>query len=77
MSSPDNGQLILDIYKHFRSEAGHVLGANNFVAVAARQHVPMRKVREGLDYAASMHWVEQAPNGIRLTQSGYEALSRS
>lgn len=71
----ENGQLVLNIFAHFRSQVGHVLRANNFVAVAARRHIPMSHIQDGLDYALKTHWVEQTESGaLRLTQDGFRAM---
>ena len=71
----ENGRLVLNIFAHFRSEVGHVLGAKNFVAVAARRNIPMSRIQDGLDYALKTHWVEQTDSGaLRLTQDGFRAM---
>lgn len=72
-----NGRLVLEIYSHFNSKAGHVLRANNFVAVAARRRIPIADIQSGLEYAATMKWIERTDNGsLRLTSSGFAAMPR-
>lgn len=71
----ENGNLVLAIYAHFHSQPGHVLRANNFVAVAARRRIPIADIQNGLEYAASMKWIEQTENGsLRLTPQGFDAM---
>jgi hypothetical protein len=69
------GKMVLKIYAHFGSRAGQVLRANNFVAVAARRHIPVSEIQQGLDYALQAHWIEQTENGsLRLTERGFAAM---
>jgi hypothetical protein len=71
----ENGRLILQIYAHFRSRPGNALRANNFVAVAARRHIPIADIQRGLEYAAEMKWIEETENGsLRLTDIGFAAM---
>lgn len=71
----ENGRQILNIYAHFKSRPGHVLRANNFVAVAARQRIHMEDIQQGLEYAASQKWIEETDNGsLRLTELGFSKM---
>lgn len=71
----DNGRKVLDVYQHFNSEAGDVLRANNFVAIAARWNWRTKYLTEGLEYAVERGWIEElSTGGIRLTQAGYAAM---
>lgn len=76
LPTPDeNGRLILEIYAHFNSRPGHVLRANNFVAVAARRRLHMEDIQQGLEYAVSQNWIEETENGsLRLTDAGYSEM---
>jgi|HubBroStandDraft_6_1064221.scaffolds.fasta_scaffold825249_1 hypothetical protein len=79
MASPrtpeENANAVLAIYAHFHSQPGHALRANNFVAVAARRHIPMADIQNGLEYATRMKWIEPTENGsLRLTARGFEAM---
>jgi hypothetical protein len=60
----ENGRLVLEIYAHFKSRPGHVLRANNFVAVAARRRIPTADIQSGLEYAAEMNWIEEQRTGL-------------
>jgi hypothetical protein len=71
----ENGRLVLNIYAHFDSRPGDALRANNFVAVAARRHIPIADIQSGLEYAAEVNWIEETENGsLRLTDSGFAAM---
>ncbi|WP_156311726.1 hypothetical protein [Methylobacterium platani] len=71
----ESGRLVLNIYAHFNSRPGHVLRANNFVAVASRQRIHMEDIQQGLDYAASQKWIEETDNGcLRLTELGFREM---
>jgi hypothetical protein len=71
----ESARLVLQIYAHFDSRPGHVLRANNFVAVAARRRIPIADIQRGLEYAAGMGWIEETENGsLRLTEQGFEAM---
>ena len=70
----ENANTVLDIYAHFKSRPGSVLRANNFLAVAARRHIPTSYLQDGLDYAAEMNWIEETETGLRLTDHGYNAM---
>ena len=78
MASPlseDKGRLVLDIYSHFRGEPGHALRANNFLAVAARRHIKVADLQDGIDYATRQGWIEDGPNGsLRLTEAGFARM---
>ena len=74
-SPEENGKLVLEIYSRFDSQPGDELRANNFVAVAARRHIPMAEIQNGLDYAAKKKWIVETANGsLRLTEDGFEAM---
>lgn len=79
LPTPDeNGSLVLGIYAHFNSRPGHVLRANNFVAVAARRRIPMADIQSGLNYAAERGWIEKTDNGsLRLTEQGFAEMPQS
>jgi hypothetical protein len=71
----ENGRQVLKIYAHFDSRPGHVLRANNFVAVAARRRIPIADIQSGLEYAAQVNWIEETENGsLRLTDRGFAAM---
>jgi hypothetical protein len=71
----EKGMMVLQIYAHFDSQPGHVLRANNFVAVAARRRIPIADIQSGLEYAAEMKWIEETENGsLRLTERGFGAM---
>jgi hypothetical protein len=71
----EKGRLVLEIYSHFHSRPGHVLPANNFVAVAARRRIPIADIQSGLEYAAEKKWIEETENGsLRLTERGFGAM---
>lgn len=71
----EKGMLVLQIYAHFDSRPGHVLRANNFLAVAARRRIPTADIQSGLEYAAEMKWIEETENGsLRLTDRGFEMM---
>jgi len=71
----ETGKLVLQIYAHFDSRPGHVLRANNFVAVAARRRIPVADIQRGLEYAAEMGWIQETENGsLRLTEPGFAAM---
>lgn len=73
----ENGRVVLDIYAHFNSRAGHVLLANNFVAVAARRHIPISDVQMGIEYASGVGWIEKTSRGLMLTPEGERALEHA
>jgi hypothetical protein len=77
-TAEENGKLVLKIYAYFHGGPGHVLRANNFVTLAARRHIPVAEIQEGLDYALNVHWIEQTENGsLRLTDRGFAAMPQS
>lgn len=73
----ENGQTVLEIYHHFDSRAGHVLLANNFVAIAARRHIPISDVQMGIEYAVHAGWIQQTPRGLMLTEDGAAAIEHA
>jgi len=74
-TSEENARLVLQIYAHFDSGPGHVLRANNFVAVAARRRIPIADIQSGLEYATLVNWIEETENGsLRLTDRGFAAM---
>ena len=70
----DNGRKILDIFSHFRSRPGHVLRANNFVAVGARRRWEMNDLQQGLEFAIERNWIRDKNGGFELTNQGYEEM---
>ncbi|WP_131800282.1 hypothetical protein [Methylobacterium indicum] len=71
----EKGRMILDIYQHFNSKAGHALRGNNFIAVATQFNASSDDIADGLEYAYSQGWVEDGPNdSVRLTDAGFAAM---
>jgi hypothetical protein len=73
-SSERNAQLVLNIFAHFKCRPGHVLLGNNFVAYAANNGHEMTDVGSGLQEAQKLGWIEEAQNGIRLTEAGFAEM---
>jgi hypothetical protein len=70
----ENGLKILEIYNHFGSKPGHVLGVNNFVAVGARRRWEMRDLQQGLEFALQRGWIRQKDGGFELTETGFAEM---
>jgi hypothetical protein len=74
----ENGKTVLGIYAHFGSRPKDVLGANNFVAVAARRRIPISDIQTGLEFALAAGWIEETENGsLRLTEQGFSVMPES
>ncbi len=70
----DNGRKVLDIFAHFNSRPGHVLRANNFVAVGARRRWEMSDLQQGLELALERGWINDKKGGFELTEIGFEKM---
>jgi hypothetical protein len=70
----ENAQKILEVFSHFRARPGHVLRANNFVAIGARRRWEMSDLQQGLEFASSLGWIREKNNGIELTQEGFAKM---
>jgi hypothetical protein len=70
----ENAQKILEIYNQFKSRPGHVLRANNFVAVGARRRWEMSDLQQGLELALEKGWIKEKNGGFELTESGFEKM---
>ena len=70
----ENAQKILEIYNHFSSRPGHVLRANNFVAVGGRRRWEMSDLQQGLELAIEKGWIKEKNGGFELTETGFEKM---
>ena len=70
----ENGRKILQIFSHFGSRPGHVLRANNFVAVGARLRWEMSDLQQGLEFAKDKDWIKEKNGGFELTESGFAEM---
>jgi hypothetical protein len=70
----ENAKKILEIYRHFGSRPGHVLGVNNFVAVGARRRWEMVDLQQGLEFALQRGWIREKNGGFELTQDGFAEM---
>lgn len=69
-----NGRLVLAVFEHFKSRPGHVLQPRNFISIFANNRWEMDDLKQGLAYAEEQGWIEDAQNGIRLTEAGFAAM---
>lgn len=71
-------EVVLKIFAKFHRGEGGVLRANNFVAVAANNHLSTSDIKNGIEFAKNAHWIETTSDGSwRLTAKGFEAMPAS
>ncbi len=70
----ENAQKVLEVYNQFKSRPGHVLRANNFVAVGARRRWEMSDLQQGLELALENGWIREKNGGFELTESGFQRM---
>jgi hypothetical protein len=70
----ENAQKVLEVFSHFRARPGHVLLANNFVAIGSRRRWEMSDLQQGLEFASSQGWVTDKNGGIELTEQGFAKM---
>ena len=70
----ENAKKILQIYSHFGSRPGYVLGVNNFVAVGVRRRWETSDLQQGLEFALERGWITEKNGRFELTESGFAEM---
>jgi hypothetical protein len=70
----ENAHKVLEIYNQLGSRPGHVLRANNFVAVGSRRRWGMSDLQQGIEAAIEKGWIKEKNGGFELTERGFEKM---